>query len=119
MTRSAGPPAHSASWWTVHQAVKARVGQGTVKILVNGPDLTVMIINSPLRGLPADRKKAKAPELAGAAYDAYARRARVARVQIVFAIQARVPFVRYTDSNDAHIFDASALRVPADTGPTI
>ena len=96
---------------SVHQAVQARVGSGTVKIQTNGADsMTVLVINSSLRGLPDDRKKAKARELAMAAYEAYANRTRLARVRIVFLVRATVTFVGYEDGSDAHTFEASELR---------
>jgi hypothetical protein len=97
----------------VHQAVQARVDHGTVRIKVDDRVLTALVFNSPLRGLPADQKTAKARELATAAYQAYANRARIARVRIVFAVEASVPFVRYDDRRDAHDFDASELRAGA------
>ena len=105
---------------TVQQAVKQRVGQGTVRIDVTSDPalLRVLVINSPLRGLPADRRKAKARELAAVAYEAHGARTRLARVQIVFQVRATMPLVEYTDG-DAHTFDAVDLRGPAPAAPVV
>lgn len=99
---------------TVQQAVEQRVGQGAVKIEVTSAPslLRVLVINSPLRGLPADRRTAKARELATAAHEAYGGRSRLARVQIVFMVRATVPLVQYT-GRDVYTFDAAALRGPS------
>jgi hypothetical protein len=103
---------------SVQQAVQARVGSGTVKIRMDGSDaMTVLVINSSLRGLPDDQRKAKARELAMAAYEAYANRTRLARVRVVFQVRASVPFVTYEDGSDAHAFEASELRDGAAAAP--
>jgi hypothetical protein len=99
----------------VQRAVQARVGSAPVRINVaNGAEMGVSIVNSPLRLLPADQRKAKARELAKVAYDAYASRGRLTRIQVVFVVQSGFLFVTFSDGSDAHVFEPAGLK----DGPT-
>lgn len=93
----------------VRRAVQPRVGSSAVEArIANGTTLTVTIVNSPMRLLPSEQKQAKARELARVAYDAYADRARLGGVQIVFLARGGSQFFTISTS-EAHPFAPSAL----------
>ena len=95
----------------VQRAVQQRVGLSPVNInVMNGSTLTVSIVNTPFHDLAADSKKAKARELAQVALEAYAGRAQLQRIVVVFVVQRGFLLFHYTDGTDAHFFQADELR---------
>ena len=100
-----------AELMAVQRAVQQRVGASQVNVNIsNGTYLSVSIVNSPFHVLPAEQKKTKARELAKVAFDAYAGRARLQRVGVVFVVQSGFLFFHFTSGLDAHMFEAEELR---------
>jgi hypothetical protein len=98
----------------VQRAVQQRAGSSPVNInVMNGSILTVSILNTPFHDLPTDRKQAQARELAKVAFDAYANRARLQRVVVVFVVKSGFLLFHYTDGTDVHVFEPGELRAGA------
>jgi hypothetical protein len=95
----------------VHKAISRAVGTNDVNInLSNGKLLVISLVNSPLKDLPVDQKKAKALELAQLGYRSYPEMAKLAGVSVVFLVQrSYVGVFHYTDGSDAFKFVPSEL----------
>jgi hypothetical protein len=103
----------------VQRAVQQRAGSSPVHVnVMNGSNLTISIVNTPFHDLPADRKKVQAHALAKVAFDAYADRAQLRRVVVVFMVQSGFLLFHYSDGTDAHFFEARELRDDPAVPPT-
>lgn len=80
--------------------------------LMNGRTLTLSLVNSRLKDLPGDQKKAKALEIAQLAYQTYPSRASLETVRVIFVVNRTYAFIlHFTDGTDAYNF------TPADLSP--
>jgi hypothetical protein len=102
----------------VQQAVSKAVGTSEVNInLNNGTSLVIGIVNSPLKALPTEQKKAKALEVAQLAYRGYPQAAKLDQVSVVFVAQkSYAGVINYKDTSDAFNFAASDLSNPKSSG---
>src|SRR5215510_9474753 len=101
----------------VQQAVSKAVGSEVNVNLNNGNSLVIGIVNSPLKDLPTEQKKAKALEFAQLAYRSYSQAAKLDQVSIVFVAQKSYGgVVNYKDSSDALNFTSSDLSSPKSSG---
>lgn len=96
----------------VRQRVIEATGHDNVVVnLASGGHLTISIVNSPLKELPPDQKKAKARAIARVAHDALPSRAALVRVGVVFVSQRRqFLIVTVKDGRDHHAFSPADLR---------
>ena len=95
----------------VQRAVSKVVGSDNVSVNVNnGKYLTIGLVNTPLKELPAAQKKAKALEVAALAYRSYPSKSSVTDVNVVFVVRRSYLMVfNYTDATDVFMFSASEL----------
>jgi hypothetical protein len=95
----------------VQQNVSKAVGADKVTVkLVNGKSLDVGLVNTPLKELPSDQKKAKAFEVAQVAFRTYPKASNLNQLNIAFVIQRTyVGVVNYTNTTDAFSFPISEL----------
>jgi hypothetical protein len=97
----------------VQQAASKAVGSEVNVNLNNGNSLVIGIVNSPLKALPTEQKKAKALEVAQLAYRSYPQAAKLDQVSVVFVTQkSYVGVVNYKDTSDAFNFTAPDLSNP-------
>jgi hypothetical protein len=101
----------------VRRAVQPVVGSSAVEArIADGTTLAVAIVNHPIQLRPAGEKRAKAREVATAAFAAYPERAGLGGVRVDFV--ARGGFALLTVSvSEPHSFEPSALRA-APPAPT-
>lgn len=99
----------------VQGEVAKAVHESNVNVNLNNEKyLTISLINSPLRVLTGDPKKAKAREIAEVAYRAFPHRERLERITVVFMEHRRYfLFLNYTDGRDSHSFKGSEFGVAA------
>ena len=97
----------------VQREVGHAVGGGEVRVNVgNGRHLTVSLVNSPLKELPASRRHVKALEIARLAYDSYASRASLESVDVTFVVRRTYLRVfNYSDATDHVRFTVRDLLV--------
>src|SRR5262245_16136062 len=86
----------------VQRQVAAATGHDNVRVnLHNDIYLTVGLVNSPLRELPDEDRKAKARDIARVAYRSLESRASLREVRVTFVVQAtRFLVFSYTDATD-------------------
>jgi hypothetical protein len=103
----------------VQAAVATATAEKNVGVNVNNDRfLTVSLINSPLKHLGSDEKRAKAREVARIAYETYMSRSELETVRVVFVVQRRYfGFFNYTDATDGVAFRPDELRPPT-TAPS-
>jgi hypothetical protein len=91
--------------------VSKAVGVDTITVnLNNGEYLTIGVVNTPLKDLPSDKKKAKALEIATLGYRSYAQMPNLSEVRVVFVVQrSYLGVFNYTDGTDAFGFSKSEL----------
>jgi hypothetical protein len=101
---------------TVQSEVVKAVGSQNVRVNVqNDRYMTVGLVNSPLKALPTDARRAKAFELARLAYNTYPERASLQQVAVVYVVhRSYLLFFKVTDATDSFRFDAAELRGAAD-----
>ncbi len=97
----------------VQRELTRLTGHNDIRVVLNnGTLLSISIINSPLRSLPVDQKRAKALELARLAYGSYASSDDLRAVSVVFGIHRDyLGIFRYDDLTDIYTFDVSDLRI--------
>lgn len=94
----------------VQAAVQAAFPAEVVQInLNNGRYLNVALVNSSLRQLPVESRKARAREIAGIAFQGYPARAALESVTVTFKLDASAVVVRYTDTRDTYRFAPADL----------
>ena len=95
----------------LQQSVGKAVGGGDVNInLSNGKYLYVGIVNSPLKDLPSDQKKAKALEVAKLCYKSYPEATNLEQISVAFvAHHSILGIFNYTDATDSFSFLVSDL----------
>jgi hypothetical protein len=103
----------------VQSAVSKSVGAENVTVnLTNGEYLTIALVNTSLKDLPSDQKKAKALEVATVGYRSYPQMNSLTEVRIVFMVQRSYFGVfNYTDGTDAFSFSKSELAPKENTAP--
>jgi len=88
------------------------LGDNNVGVLLsNGSTLSIRLVNSPLKDLPAAEKATKAREIARLALESYAPRSALKSVSVTFAVhRSYLGFFNYDDSTDVFRFDIAQLR---------
>ena len=86
--------------------------------IVNGRYLTIGLINSDLKDLPAGPKKEKALEIAKYAFDHYKDRDRLEAVGVSFVVYKSYVIFHYTNSTDCYNFRTTLLKASTErNGP--
>jgi hypothetical protein len=95
----------------VQQKVVAAAGTSDVKVnLNNGKYLQISLVNTSLKGLPDGQKKAKALEIAQAAYRGYSKASALENVSVVFLVQQTYGgIINYSNGTDTLSFTPSEL----------
>ncbi|SRR6266487_433441 len=95
----------------VQRTVSKALGADTVTVtLNNGQYMTIGVVNTPLKDLPSDQKKAKALEVAALGYRSYPSMPNLSEVRVVFVVQrSYLGVFSYTDGTDAFSFSKSKL----------
>ena len=99
------------------EVVKA-IGEDNVRVnLHNNSYLSVGVINSPLRKLPDELRRAKAKEIAKVAFQSLPSRASLKSVSVAFVIhKSYFLFFNYNDATDSFAFTPEELTQPQDLG---
>jgi hypothetical protein len=107
-----------ASLQAVQGAVAREVGDNNVQVNVNNDRyMTIGIINSPLRSLPDDERRAKALQIAQLAYKTYSSRASLETVGVVFVVhRSYFLFFNVNDGRDYFGFSTAELAAPPERG---
>jgi|ERR1700682_2235630 len=95
----------------VQRELAKALGRDEIRVfLSNGRFLNISVVNSPLNGLPADQKRAKALEIARLAYDSYASRSVLQIVTVTFAVhRSYLGVFSYDNSTDSFSFEIHQL----------
>jgi hypothetical protein len=95
----------------VQRDLAKELGNNEIRVnLNNGRFLSIGVVNSPLRALPADQRNAKALELARIAYNSYPSRSALNSISVTFAShRSYLGVFTYDDYRDAFSFEASQL----------
>jgi hypothetical protein len=84
--------------------------------LINGDVLQLAVVNSPWNELPADRKQAKALDIARLAYNSYPSRSALHSVTVAFAVhRSYLGVFNYDDSRDSLGFEIPQLMAEPQT----
>jgi len=85
--------------------------------LSNGSALTIRLVNSPLKDLPAGEKATKAREIARLAVESYAPRSTLKSVSVTFAVhRSYLGIFNYDDATDFFRFAmAQLIEKPSDS----
>ena len=99
----------------VKQAVVRATGHSDVQVrLADAGGLSVSLTNSPLVALPAEKRHAKALDIARVAFDSYPRRAALQSLKVVFLVRKWFLFLS-ADVSSTHTFQAADLAPPPKT----
>ena len=82
--------------------------------LAGASGLSVSLINSALMALPAEKRNAKALDIARVAFDSHPRRASVQSVKVAFLVRKWFLFV-FGEVSSAYTFPAADLVTPPKT----
>jgi hypothetical protein len=108
--RNDGVGSQSPAAKAVQKILSEKTPGTIVGITLTGSSLNVNLINSPLKKLPHEQKEVKARELALLAYTAYADRAQIKSVRVVYVVlDTALVVIATNDSSDAFTFDATEL----------
>ena len=96
----------------VQQELAKALGRDEIRVFLNnGRFLSISVVNSPLNGLPADQKRAKALEIARLAYDSYPSRSVLQIVKVTFAVhRSYLGVFSYDNSMDSFSFEIPQLK---------
>jgi hypothetical protein len=98
-------------------AVAREVGEDNVQVNVNNDRyMTIGIINSPLRSLPDDQRRAKALQIAQLAFKTYPSRASLETVGVAFVVHRSYFFFNVNDGRDYFAFSTAELAEPPGRG---
>jgi hypothetical protein len=97
------------------------LGSNEISInLLNGSVLSIAVVNSPWKDLPAAEKKAKALAIARLAYSSFPSRSALTAVSVSFAIhQTYLGIFNYNDSRDSFGFGIAQLTAESPTSNSI
>ena len=99
----------------VKQAVVRATGHSDVQVkLADASGLSVSLINSALMALPAEKRNAKALDIARVAFDSHPRRASVQSVKVAFLVRKWFLFI-FADVSSTYTFQAADLAPPPKT----
>ena len=88
--------------------------------LLNGSVLSIAVVNSPWKDLPAAEKKAKALAIARLAYNSFPSRSALTAVNVSFAVhQTYFGIFNYNDSRDSYGFASAQLTAESPTSSPI
>jgi len=95
----------------VQRTVSKAVGTDNVTVnLNNGQYLTIGLVNTPLKNLSSDQRRAKALEVAKLGYRSYPSIPKLSEIRVVFVVQhSYLGVFNYTDATDAFSFSKSEL----------
>jgi hypothetical protein len=94
----------------LQQQLQQQTGQNDIAInLNNGGYLSVRLVNSPWKNLPADQKQAKSLELARLAYNDWPKRADLDSVSVTYETHQSVGPLYYDNAMDTTEFTISQL----------
>jgi hypothetical protein len=86
------------------------LGQDAIRVNLNNGSLNIALVNSPLKELPADQKRAKALEIARLAYRSDPSRSTLSAVSVAFAVhRTYLGFFNYDNSTDSFGFEIAQL----------
>jgi hypothetical protein len=95
----------------VQRDLAKALGDNEIRVnLSNGRFLSIGVVNSPLKALPADQRNAKALDLARIAYRSYPSRSALNGISVAFVThRSYLGVFNYDDSRDTFSFETSQL----------